>query len=57
MTLAEAVAIYLRRESKAMATMEGADHVALIEQVARESDYETDVLTEAILDSTIAGMH
>lgn len=56
-TLDEAVSEYLRREAEAMKTPQGADHAELIEQVAVESGIQTDVLTEAVLDATVAGVN
>lgn len=53
--LESAVKEYLRREAAAMKTMRGADHAELIERVAAETGIQTDVLTEAVLDATVAG--
>ncbi len=50
-----AVEIYIRREEAAMRTPQGADHKAILRQVASESGIETDVLTEAVITTTIAG--
>lgn len=53
--LESAVNEYLRREAEAMKTPQGANHAELIEQVAVESGIQTDVLTDAVLDATVAG--
>ena len=53
--LEPALSEYFRREAAAMETPRGADVAELLEQVAAEHGVETDVLTEAMLDASIAG--
>lgn len=50
-----AVAEYLRRESAAMATPQGADHVAIMEAVAGEYGIDVSVLSGAVIDQTVTG--
>ena len=49
-----AVAVYIEREKAAMKTPQGADHDAIIEQVAAEFGISSRTLADAVLDATAA---
>ena len=52
--LPKAVAEYFAREKEAMKTMEGADHAAIIEEVAHEFGVISEELSMAVIDETVS---
>lgn len=50
-----AVTDYLEREAAAMRTVEGADHKAILLQVASDHDLSDESLREAVISHTAAG--
>ena len=50
-----AVTEYLRREKEANAQMRGADHMAIMDEVAKEYSVDYAVLADAVIDASFAG--
>jgi len=55
MSLQAAVAEYLAREAAANRRLEGAQHMAAMDQVARKYGLDVDVLTDAVLRAVYGG--
>lgn len=57
MTVGKAVAEYLRRETEANRAMRGADHMRIMDAVAREYGIDVDVLSDAVIRATFSGVN
>ena len=53
--LPAAVAEYMAREKEANAAMRGADHMRIMDAVAKEYGYDVDVLADAVIRRSVLG--